>query len=204
INLVLGHFNNCPRAFSRAYISIIITDSGTNYGPINLYRICFKGVISMAIQILFNFLIALIWMFLQNDFSFTSFLLGYMIGIIILFVLRRFLLFRFYIHRVWAIFKLIIIFIIELTKANIDVVKIVFTPKLKNKPGIVAMETELTTEVEITLLAALISLTPGTISMDFSADNKTLYIHALDIQDKKQMIEEIRNSFERAIMEVTK
>lgn len=158
----------------------------------------------MAIQILFNFLIALIWMFLQNDFSFTSFLLGYMIGIIILFVLRRFLIFKFYIHRVWAIFKLIIIFLIELTKANIDVVKIVFTPKLKNKPGIVAMETELTTEVEITLLAALISLTPGTISMDFSADNKTLYIHALDIQDKKQMIEEIRNSFERAIMEVTK
>jgi len=158
----------------------------------------------MAIQILFNFLIALIWMFLQNDFSFTSFLLGYMIGIIILFVLRRFLIFRFYIHRVWAIFKLIIIFIIELTKANIDVVKIVFTPKLKNKPGIVAMETELTTEVEITLLAALISLTPGTISMDFSADNKTLYIHALDIQDKEQMIEEIRSSFERAIMEVTK
>lgn len=158
----------------------------------------------MAIQILFNFLIALIWMFLQNNFSFTSFLLGYMIGIIILFVLRRFLIFKFYIHRVWAIFKLITIFIIELTKANIDVVKIVFTPKLKNKPGIVAMETELTTEVEITLLAALISLTPGTISMDFSADNKTLYIHALDIQDKEQMIEEIRNSFERAIMEVTK
>lgn len=158
----------------------------------------------MAIQILFNFLIALIWMFLQNDFSFTSFLLGYMIGIIILFVLRRFLIFKFYIHRVWAIFKLIIIFLIELTKANIDVVKIVFTPKLKNKPGIVAMETELTTEVEITLLAALISLTPGTISMDFSADNKTLYIHALDIQDKEQMIEEIRSSFERAIMEVTK
>lgn len=158
----------------------------------------------MAIQILFNFLIALIWMFLQNDFSFTSFLLGYMIGIIILFVLRRFLIFKFYIHRVWAIFKLIIIFLIELTKANIDVVKIVFTPKLKNKPGIVAMETELTTEVEITLLAALISLTPGTISMDFSPDNKTLYIHALDIQDKEQMIEEIRSSFERAIMEVTK
>lgn len=158
----------------------------------------------MAIQILFNFIIALLWMFLQNSFSFSNFLLGYTIGIVILFVLRRFLIFNFYIRRVWAILKLIAIFMIELTKANIDVVKIVFSPKLKNEPGIIAVETKLTTDVEITLLAALISLTPGTITMDFSADNKTLYIHSLDVPDKEQMIEEIRNSFERAIMEVSK
>ena len=158
----------------------------------------------MAIQILFNFIIALLWMFLQNSFSFSNFLLGYTIGIVILFVLRRFLIFNFYIRRVWAILKLIAIFMIELTKANIDVVKIVFSPKLKNVPGIIAVETKLTTDVEITLLAALISLTPGTITMDFSADNKTLYIHSLDVPDKEQMIEEIRNSFERAIMEVSK
>src|SRR5699024_3284236 len=158
----------------------------------------------MAIQILFNFIIALLWMFLQNSFSFSNFLLGYTIGIVILFVLRRFLIFNFYIRRVWAILKLIAIFMIELTKANIDVVKIVFSPKLNNEPGIIAVETKLITDVEITLLAFLISLTPGTITMDFSADNKTLYIHSLDVPDKEQMIEEIRNSFERAIMEVSK
>src|SRR5699024_4567559 len=142
----------------------------------------------MAIQILFNFIIALLWMFLHISFSFSNFLLGDSIGIVILFVLRRFLIFNFYIGRVWAILKLIAIFMIEVTKANIDVVKIVFSAKLKNVPGIIAGETKLTTDVEITLLAALISLPPGTITMDFSAVNKTLYIHSLDVHDKEQMI----------------
>src|SRR5699024_12337262 len=116
----------------------------------------------MAIQILFNFIIALLWMFLQNSFSFSNFLLGYTIGIVILFVLRRFLIFNFYISRVWAILKLIAIFMIELTKANIDVVKIVFSPKLKNERGIMTVETNVTTYDEITLLAGLISFTTCT------------------------------------------
>lgn len=158
----------------------------------------------MTFQILVNIIIAIIWVFLQNNFTASSFFFGYLVGIIILFILRRFLVFDFYMNRVWALVKLIMLFIIELVKANIDVVKIVLSPRLNNQSGIVAVKTRLETDVEITLLAALISLTPGTISMDFSADGKTIYIHSLDVPDKEEMIEQIQNSFESAIMEVTK
>ena len=158
----------------------------------------------MAFQILVNVLIAISWIFLQNNYTIPSFIFGYGMGIIILFILRRFLVFDFYLRRVWAIIKLIMLFIIELIKANIDVVKIVLSPKLTNQPGIVAVTTKLETDVEITLLAALISLTPGTVSMDFSEDNKTIYIHAINVPDKDEMIEDIHNSFERAIKEVTR
>src|SRR5699024_4754584 len=151
-----------------------------------------------------NIIIAVIWTFLQNSFTAIDFLFGYIIGIIILYILRRFLIFDFYMNRVWALVKLVMIFIIELIKANIDVVKIVLSPRLNNQSGIVAVKTRLESDVEITLLAALISLTPGTISMDFSADGKTIYIHALDVPDAEEMIDGIQNSFERAIMEVTK
>ena len=158
----------------------------------------------MAVQILANIFIAITWMFLQNDYTITSFIFGYFIGVIILFILRRFLSFDFYLRRVWAIIKLIMLFIIELIKANIDVVKTVLSPKLTNQPGIVAVTTKLESDIEITLLAALISLTPGTISMDFSEDSKTIYIHALNVPDKEEMIEDIHNTFERAIKEVTR
>lgn len=158
----------------------------------------------MAFQILVNIIIAVTWMFFQNSFMATNFLFGYIIGVIILFILRRFLVFNFYMNRVWAIIKLIMLFIIELIKANVDMIKIVLSPKLDNQPGIVAVETRLESNVEITLLAALISLTPGTVSMDFSGDGKTIYIHSIDVPDKEEMIEQIQNSFERAIMEVTK
>ncbi|RLL47758.1 Na+/H+ antiporter subunit E [Oceanobacillus piezotolerans] len=158
----------------------------------------------MAFQILVNIIIAVIWLFLQNSFTVTGFIVGYLVGMIILFILRRFLVFDFYLQRVWAIFKLILLFISELIKANLDVVKIVLSPKLNNKPGIVAVPTKLESNVEITLLAALISLTPGTVSMEFSDDSKTIYIHALHVPNKDEFIDSIHNSFERAIMEVTR
>src|SRR5690625_721934 len=135
----------------------------------------------MAFQLLFNIIIADIWMFLQNSFTFTNFFIGYIIGIIILFILRRILVFEFYMNRTWAIIKLIVLFIIELIKANIDVIKIVLNPRLNNQPGIVAVKTSLKSDVEITLLAALISLTTGTTSLDFSAVGNTIYVHSLDV-----------------------
>ncbi len=158
----------------------------------------------MAFQIVVNLFIAVIWLLLAGNYTFGSFIFGYLIGVLILFLLRRFLVFEFYLKRVWAIIKLIVLFFVELIKANIDVLKIVISPRLTNKPGIVAVETRLDTKLEITLLAALISLTPGTTSMDFSPDGKTIYVHSLHVPDKEEMIEKIRNTFERAIMEVTK
>src|SRR4051794_9159279 len=105
----------------------------------------------MPFQILINIIIAIIWTFLQNNYTTISFMYGYFIGILILFILRRFLIFDFYLHRVWAIIKLFTLFIIELIKANIDVIKVVLSPKLNNQPGIVAVKTKLESDVEITL-----------------------------------------------------
>lgn len=158
----------------------------------------------MAFQILINLIIAVTWAFLQNSFTASHFFFGYVVGIFILFILRKFLIFDFYMDRFWALVKLLFLFVVELVKSNIDVIKIILSPKLKNKTGIIAVETRLDSKLEITLLAGLISLTPGTISMDFSDNGKTIYIHSLDIPDKEKMIEQIHNTFERAIMEVTK
>ncbi|MDT8861449.1 Na+/H+ antiporter subunit E [Alkalihalobacillus sp. MEB130] len=158
----------------------------------------------MAFQILLNIFIALIWAFLQNSYTGVDFLVGYVIGIFILFVLRRFLQFDFYFRRVWAFIKLTLLFFKELIMANIDVIKIVLSPKLDIQPGIIEVPTKLETEWELTLLASLISLTPGTLSMDFSDDNKYIYIHSIHVPDKEEMIRQIHNTFERAILEVTK
>ncbi|WP_062049978.1 Na+/H+ antiporter subunit E [Bacillus sp. JCM 19034] len=158
----------------------------------------------MAFQILINIVIALVWVLLQNSYTGVDFLVGYVIGIVVLFVLRRFLRFDFYFRRVWAIFKLILLFTKELILANIDVIKILLSPKMNIQPGIVAVPTKLKSEFEITLLASLISLTPGTLSMDFSSDSQTIYIHSIHVPDKDAMIKQIHDTFERAIMEVTK
>ncbi|EGL82281.1 cation antiporter [Caldalkalibacillus thermarum TA2.A1] len=158
----------------------------------------------MAFQIVINIGIAILWMFLQNEFTFVQFTLGYVLGIVLLFVLRRFLGTRFYMERVVALVKLIALFIYELILANIDMLKIVLSPRLNITPGIVAVPTSLKTDWEKTTLAALISLTPGTLSMAFSEEGDIIYVHFIHMKDKEEAVKNIKEGFERAILEVTR
>lgn len=158
----------------------------------------------MSFQILLNVFLAFIWMFLKNDYSSSTFFVGYILGLLILLMYRRFFHERFYLSRVIAVISLIMLFLKELVLSNISVLKHVLKPKLDIKPGIFALETELTKDWEITILANLITLTPGTLVVDVSLDSKILYIHAIDIQEKHEAIDSIKNSFERAIKEVSK
>ncbi|MEQ2527146.1 Na+/H+ antiporter subunit E [Robertmurraya yapensis] len=158
----------------------------------------------MAFQILLNVFLAFLWMFIKVSYDFSSFIKGYIFGLIILFVFRRFFNSRFYVGRVLAVIKLLFIFLKELVLSNISVLKVVLKPKLDMRPGIFAYETVLTKDWEITVLSNLITLTPGTLVVDVSDDNKTLYIHAMDIADVDEAITSIKESFEKAILEVSK
>ncbi|MET1030962.1 Na+/H+ antiporter subunit E [Domibacillus tundrae] len=158
----------------------------------------------MAFQILLNVFLAFLWMFLQVSFSARTFIIGYLLGLIVMIGMRRFFNGRFYLHRVWAVTYLFLLFVKELIKANLDVLKLVLRPKLNIRPGIFALETELKSDWEVTLLANLITLTPGTLVVDVSDDNKILYIHAIDIEDVREAADSIKNSFEKAIMEVSR
>ena len=71
-------------------------------------------------------------------------------------------------------------------------------------PTIFALPTDLEQDWEITLLSSLITLTPGTIVINVSDDQRTLYIHAIDVDDVDEAIDSIKNSFEKAIMEVSR
>ncbi|WLR49921.1 Na+/H+ antiporter subunit E [Bacillus tianshenii] len=159
----------------------------------------------MTFQIVLNILVAFIWMFLNESYDFSTFVIGYIIGIFLLFIMRRFIPDFFYMEKVLAILKLMLLFIKELILANLSVLKFVYKPNLKEaQPGIFALPTELSTNWEITLLANLITLTPGTLSVAVSHDQTTIYIHAMDIPDVEESINGIKDTFEKAIMEVTR
>ncbi|OEF96323.1 Na+/H+ antiporter subunit E [Desulfuribacillus alkaliarsenatis] len=157
----------------------------------------------MAFQIVLNIVLAVIWMLLVQSYTFVDFVIGYFIGVLLLWFLQRFLSAKFYFHRVIAMLKLFLLFCRELTLSNIDIARTVLIPRLDICPGIVAFPTRLRCDWQITLLAALISLTPGTLSMAFSDDGRTIYIHSIHVPDKDEKIREIKETFEKAIMEVT-
>lgn len=93
------------------------------------------------------------------------------------------------------------LFFKELALSAIKVAILVVQPKMKLKPGIFAFPLSVTRDFEITLLANLITLTPGTLSVDVSADRRILYVHALDCSDPTAARRDIANGFERRIKE---
>lgn len=96
-------------------------------------------------------------------------------------------------------------FIKELILASLKVAYDIITPDFLLKPGIVAFPLSAKSDLEITLLANMVSLTPGTLSMSISEDRKILYIHSLYVTDgKESVINEIKNGFERRILEITR
>ncbi|MER2169850.1 multisubunit sodium/proton antiporter, MrpE subunit [Paenisporosarcina quisquiliarum] len=158
----------------------------------------------MAFQILLNVLIALTWMFLSVSFKPTTFIVGYLLGLLMLFMLRKSFSSRFYMDRVWAVIKLASLFLKELLLSNFSVLKLIVQPTMPIRPAIFAMPTVLEQDWEITLLSSLITLTPGTVVIDISDDNKTLFIHSIDFEDIDEAVDSIRNTFEKAILEVSR
>ncbi|PZX04773.1 multisubunit sodium/proton antiporter MrpE subunit [Psychrobacillus insolitus] len=158
----------------------------------------------MAFQILVNLIIAVTWMFLSISFKPTTFIVGYLLGLFMLFFLRKSFSTRFYMEKVWAIIKLVLLFLKELTLSNISVLKLIIKPEMPIRPAIFAMPTVLEKDWEITLLSSLITLTPGTIVIDISDDNKTLYIHSIDFEDIDDAVKSIQDTFEKAILEVSR
>ncbi len=109
------------------------------------------------------------------------------------------------VRMLWAIVKLIALFVKELFVSGFTVVGQILRPGLRHlRPGIFAYRTVLKSDWEITLLSCLICLTPGTLTLEVSRDGHTLYIHAMDIGDKDAVTEQIRGTFEKAILEVTR
>ena len=145
----------------------------------------------MALQFLINILVGVVWMFFSGNYNSEYFAVGFFWGMVLLFIFRKTFaknilgdqLYYIYVYK-WIKLKLMF-------KKDLDVNPVIFEYPL-----------EVTKNWQITLLANMITLTPGTLTVNVGHDNKTLHIHCLDTDDIPGEIEGIKNSFEKAILEV--
>lgn len=156
------------------------------------------------IPFLINILLAIAWMLLTGDLEFVNFIEGLFIGYIILFISRGALQSNKYFKRIPKFIAFVFYFIYELVKANLIVTYDIVTPKDKMRPGIIALPLDAKTDFEITLLANLITLTPGTLSLDTSDDKKLLFVHSMYIDDIEKFKAEIKNGLEKKLLELTR
>ena len=107
---------------------------------------------------------------------------------------------RFFI-RAWKLFALGVYFIYELVVSSLKVAWEVITPRNHATPGILAVPLDIRSDAAVTVLANLVSLTPGSLSLDVSEDGRTLFVHAMFIDDVEDARREIKENMERRVKE---
>jgi multicomponent Na+:H+ antiporter subunit E len=100
------------------------------------------------------------------------------------------------------VLRLAAYFLWQLVASNLRVLWDVITPQQTSRPGIIGIPLDARTDMEITLVANLVSLTPGTLSLDVSEDRSTLYVHVMFMDDIETVRAEIKNGIERRVLEV--
>jgi len=148
-----------------------------------------------------NLLMAIVWAAITGSASLHNLIFGFVLSTLALGLIREQINGIGYIRRVVKIAALAWLFFVELAKSAWKVAVMVVSPRLDIKPGIFAFPLTVTRDFEITLLANLITLTPGTLSVDVSDDKKTLYVHAIDCADPEGARRDIAEGFERKIRE---
>jgi len=151
----------------------------------------------MKNQFLLNILLAIAWTLLTGELIVENFIEGLIIGYIILWISKSALNSTKYFKKIPTVIGFFFYFIKELIVANLKVAFDILTPKDYMQPGIVAVPLDAETDMEITLLANLITLTPGTLSLDVSTDKKVLYIHTLYLDNTEKFRLEIKNGMEK-------
>lgn len=106
-----------------------------------------------------------------------------------------------YLRRFIRLTSLGVFFLWELVLSSLQVTWDVITPRHLARPGILAIPLDLESDTEITLLANLISLTPGSLSLEVTDDRKTLYIHSMFVDDPEKERQIIKTRWEAKVRE---
>lgn len=149
-----------------------------------------------------NLLIALAWAAVSGDFSGPNVLLGFVAGFFALWAFAGLYDGTEYFRKMRAGFVLIIAFMWDLLTSCVQVAGAVLFMHHVGRNRFVVMPLSVTSETGIMLLANLISLTPGTLSVDVTPDRKHLRIHAMFAEDPQAVIDSIKGGVERRVMEL--
>ena len=147
-------------------------------------------IVTLAISLIYGEVISTTW-------SIIIFFAAVLVGWLTSFIYARKAFFQ-----VIYLVELIFYFVWELIKASSIVAHEVVTPFHNMHPGIIAVPLDLKTDLEITIFSSMVTLTPGTLSLDVSADKSHLFVHAMYIQegDSAALANELKNGFERRVI----
>lgn len=147
-------------------------------------------------------LLALIWLALVNSVALGQIVLGLFLGWVIVWLCRGFLLDVPRMKRPFRFAGFILMVFYDIVLANLHVARLVLGRPERLQPAFVEVPMAIEDEFLLSLLACVVSLTPGTVSAGLSADHKTLLLHGLDVPDAQALIDQVKSRYEAPLLEI--
>lgn len=144
----------------------------------------------------------LTWLLLHNAISVGLLLTGVLLAVGLPLLTQRFWPEYPRTIRIAPLLRLIAVVIYDIVVANMRMVVLILGPARRLRPQFVVVPVTLREPFAITLLASIISLTPGTVSANLSGDRRSLLVHDLDVEDPDTAVQRIRERYEKPLMEV--
>lgn len=152
------------------------------------------------ILFVWNIVLALLWAATTEDFDPPNLIAGFVLGFLLLLLLRPALGDSTYFRDVRELLALNWFFLRELVIANFKMAYWTVMPLDRMRPGIIAVPLEPMSDIELTVLSNLITLTPGTLAMDVTPDRRTIYVHVMWYDDPEAVRQEIKRGFETQVI----
>jgi multisubunit Na+/H+ antiporter MnhE subunit len=152
-----------------------------------------------------NLLIAILWLLLSPSPSVGTFVAGFILGFGLLVLFRPVLPPDEYVRRVWAFVRFVAIFGGEFLLSNLAVARaVLLQPVSTLRADFVMYDSSGLRPIEVLLLSHLISLTPGTVTVEIAPDYSHLLLHVLDATDPEAVCRRIQRRLCRPLLEVTR
>jgi len=171
------------------------SSSGADLPPTpqqNLYMLLF----------LVNVVAAFIWQQIFPLFGLVDYLIGFGVGFLAIWLANRA-----YGRRAYDLLYFIVYVLWAIVVSNLSLAKLVLQPRPRLDPGIIAVPLTVSTGLEIMILATVITLTPGTISVDLGQNEQreqVLYVHNLTVGNPEAFRRSVKDTFERLLLRVTR
>jgi len=151
--------------------------------------------------LLLNLILAIAWAALQGSIDSAHLIFGFVLGYVVLWLVRP-LIGNQYHAKLPRACAFVLYFLRQLALSTARVAWEVLTPTVYRRPAIVAVPLDVQSDLEVTLLANLITLTPGSLSLEVADDRSVLYVHGMFVDDPDTFAQEIKDGFERRVLEL--
>lgn len=148
-----------------------------------------------------NLVFAGVWAALAGAFTVSTLGIGFILGFAALWIARPLFAEQGYFLRAPRLLRLALFFLWAFLVSSLRVAREVLAPRPRSRPGIVAVPLRACTDLELLTLSSLVSLTPGTLALDLSEDCRTLFVHAMFVDDPDALRREIVEDFETRVLE---